>query len=237
MDAKVVFASTAYGPLWAPAVNSWLTMLAYTARHLHVEHSGTLLGSGVTDRQYTHSAENTLVENFLDGTLCPGATHLFFTEMDMILPKNAIVDLLEMDVDIATGIYFLRGGDGQPCLYKKVITTRENPWVHTPVSMFPTYENFRVDCPGFGCVLFKRKVFETVKFPWFDLAEGKYGSDMYFYTKAKDAGLEVWANPKVMCDQIDYQVVGYQDYVNRCEKDPKFASSGYLIAPKAVLDG
>ena len=235
-EARVVFASTAYGPLWAPAVNSWLTALAYTARYLHVENSGMLLGSGVTDRQYTHSAENTLVENFLDDKLCSGATHLFFTEMDMILPRDAIVKLLEMDVDIATGVYFLRGGDGQPCLYKKILTTRDNPWVHTPVSIFPTQEPFRVDCPGLGCVLFKRKVFETLKYPWFDLAEGKYGSDMYFYTNAKTAGLEVWANPKVMCGQIDYTVVEFDDYVNRVKNDPKFAASGYIIAPKAVID-
>ena len=34
---NVAFGSTAYGPLWAPAVRSWLQTVAYTARYFAVE--------------------------------------------------------------------------------------------------------------------------------------------------------------------------------------------------------
>lgn len=225
--SKVVFASTGYGPLWAPAVSSWLACIAHTANNLvTMTTAGKISGAGITDRMYTHSAENTLVKDFLN---IPDATHLFFTEMDMLLPEDAILKLLEMDVDIASGIYFLRNGGGQPCLYKKLITTKGNQYMHTPVSMFPQDEPFRIDCPGFGCVLFKRSVFETLAFPWFDLKEVGYGSDMFFYTNARNAGIEVWATPKVMCGQIDYTVVTLDDYRQRLETDPDFTKTGCII--------
>ena len=225
---------TNYGPIFTPVYTSHLSAAVSAAHHFKVENLGKVGSVDGTDRMYTHSAENNIVQNFLD---IPDATHLFMTESDMILPTDTLIRLAAHDYDAVCGLYFLRGGDGQPCLYKKVITTRDNPWVHTPVSLFPTNELFPVDCPGLGCVLFKRSVFETLDYPWFDLKEGKYGSDMYFYTNFKKAGLTLMCDPAVRCDQIEYTIVGFNDYVKRMEKDPKFASSGYIIPPKGVVNG
>ena len=225
-DVNVVFASTAYGPLWAPAVSSWLRAVGYASRHFTVSHLGLLGGVGVSDRQYTHASQNALAKDFLDDERF---THLFFTEMDMILPPDAIVKLLELDKPIAAGIYFLRHGNGQPCLFQKILTSKENPWVHSPVTGFPLTEPFRVDNPGLGCVLFKREVFAKLEEPYFDLAAKKYGSDMYFYSKVKWAGVECWAHPGVMCDQIDYKVEQFADYLKRMKEDPKYVGSGVIL--------
>lgn len=225
---NIAFASTAYGPLWAPAVASWLRAVAVGSRHFTVNNIGKVGGAGITDRSYTHQAENGLVKDFLDN---PDMTHLFFTEMDMILPPDILPKLVALQKPIASGIYFLRNGGGQPCLFQKVLTSRENPWVFSPVTAFPLLEPFRVDHTGLGCVLFERSVFEHPKmtFPWFDLAAEKYGSDMYFFTKVKDAGIEVWADPSVMCDQIDYKVESFNDYKKRLMDDPKYAQSGVIL--------
>lgn len=225
---NVCFTSTAYGPLWAPAVASWLHAVAFGARHFAVESIGEVGSVGITDRAYTHSAENQLVHEFLAEKRY---THLFCTEMDMILPKHILPTLVALDKPIASGIYFLRNGRGQPCLFQKVLTSRENPYVFSPVTAFPTTEPFRVDHPGLGCVLFKREVFEHPKmeYPWFDLAAQKFGSDMYFFTKVKDAGIEVWADPSVMCDQIDYKVETFDDYKQRLVEDPRYAQSGVIL--------
>lgn len=234
---NLAFTSTAYGPLWAPACASWLRAVAVGSRHFTVTPMGELgaegitgkVGAaGITDRAYTHQAENGLVEDFLsDKTL----THLFMTEMDMILPSDILQKLVALDKPIASGIYFLRNGRGQPCLFQKVLTSRDNPYVFSPVSAFPTDQPFRVDHPGLGCVLFKREVFEhpQMPYPWFDLAAKKFGSDMYFYTKVKDAGIEVWADPSVMCDQIDYKIETFEDYRKRLVEDPNFVKGGVLI--------
>lgn len=225
---NIAFSSTGYGPLWAPVVASWLRAVAVGSRHCTVTQLGKVGAAGVTDRAYTHQAENGLVEDFLAD---PTLTHLFMTESDMLLPPTVLPVLLALNKPIASGIYFLRNGRGQPCLFQKVLTSRENPYVFSPVSAFPTTEPFRVDHPGLGCVLFKREVFEHQKmvYPWFDLAAKKYGSDMYFFTKVKDAEIEVWADPSVMCGQIDYKEETFADYQQRLVEDPRYAQSGVIL--------
>jgi hypothetical protein len=229
-DVKVVFASTAYGPVWPPAASSWLAVVAYASRTLAVESKGLISGTGITDRMYTHSAENRLVHDFLDD---PTNTHLFLTEADMLLPKETVTKLLDLNKPCASGVYFLRNGRGQACLYVKGFTEKANPYPHSPVSIFPEHEPFKLGptggCPGLGCALIAREVFEKVPYPWFDLKESNYGSDMYFWTKVRDAGYEVWIEPRVTCWQIDYTVVGIEDYHHRINTDPTFAKSGYII--------
>src|SRR3990172_5612281 len=223
---NVAFTSTGYGPLWAPAVASWLRAVAVGSRHFTVTQLGKIGAAGVTDRQYTHSAENQLVEDFLsDETL----THLFMTESDMILPSDCLLKLIELNKPIASGIYFLCNSRGQPCLFQKVLTSRENPYVHSPVTAFPTTEPFRVDNPGLGCVLFKREIFAKLEQPYFDLSAKKYGSDMYFFSKTKWADIEVWAHPGVMCDQIDYKIETFDDYKQRLTEEQKYAQSCVVL--------
>lgn len=225
---NIFFTTTGYGPMWAPAVASWLRVVGRTSREFTVTGAGKIGGVGVTDRHYTHVAQNTLVQEFLDE---PDATHLFFTEMDMLLPDDAILKLLALDKDIASGLYFLRNGDGQPCLYQKTAVARDHPYPMSPVRCFPTERPFRVDCPGLGCVLFKRSVFETMRFPWFDLKAGEkgYGSDLFFYTHVKDAKIECWCDPTVRCDQIDYCVVNFATYEAKIAKDPLFRGSAVVL--------
>lgn len=262
---KIVFACTNYGPLWAPAVESWLRCVAKTSRHYGVEYQGHLslepgrpldgapgqaaglVGTGISDRCYTAASENKQIQGFLD---LPDATHLFWTESDMLLPDDAILKLLELDKDIASGVYFLREGWGQPCLYKQVVKMRARrqaavQYSHTPVTVFPLTAPFKLGdqrssgVPGFGCVLIKRRVFEGLAFPWCNVQEGPggHGSDMFFYKHACDAGFEVWVQPAVRCGQIDYTVFTLEDYYDRLQEDPTFASSGYIIGTERAGAG
>lgn len=238
MDVNIAFASTGYGPLWAPAVSSWLRCIGTTAREFSINHIGKVGAAGVTDRMYTHSAENRLVEQFLEDK---SLTHLFLTESDMILPNDTILKLLKHDKDMACGIYFLRTdsleGLGQPCLYKRpaAYDPLHSQYGHCAVSLFPTDEIFQVDCAGLGCLLLKREVFEgpkAVKYPWFDLKEAGYGSDIYFSKHAKEAGFELWCDPTVTCGQIDYYQTSIEDWKWQLDTNPKFAKFGFIIGKR-----
>lgn len=227
MGIRLAFSSTAYGPLWRPAMDSWLRVIAQTQKQLIATGRGEVAAVGITDRQYTHTADNQLVKDFLLAE--PPLTHLFHTEMDMILPDDCLLRLLELDKPIASGVYFLRNGNGQPCLYVRGITMG-NSCAMSPVSLYPQDQPFRLKgCPGLGCVLFKREVFETLPWPWFDLKEGHYGSDLYFFTQAAKADIETWVDPRVQCGQVEYKVWTHDDYVQRVEGDPTFAGSGWII--------
>ena len=224
---KIAFASTAYGPLWRPAVETWMRVIARTQKYLLENDLGEIGGLGITDRMYVHSADNQLVQDLLKDE---NLTHLFHTEMDMLLPDDTIIKLLQVDQDIVSGLYFIRNGNGQPCLYKRSFVFKENPYAMTPVTLFPEKDKFKLNgCPGLGCVLIKRNVFEKVSFPWFDLKESTYGSDIFFYTKVLEKKIDVWVDPTVKCAQIDYTVVGIDDYHKRIEEDEKFAGSGYIV--------
>lgn len=220
MSIKIVWGMVAYGPFpYAPVYTSHMRAIALASRHYATVFSdgSKIAGIGSTDRTYTHSAENAVVRDFLS---IPDATHLFLTEMDMVLPDDTLVKLAALDQPVASGLYFLRGGYGQPCLYKKTFTTKENPYPHTPVSIFPTDKPFYLDeqgggCPGVGCVLIRREVFEAIEPPWFDLKENFYGSDMYFFTKVRDKGFQVWIDPTVRCSHMDYVAWDFDDYARR----------------------
>jgi hypothetical protein len=235
---NIAFASTGYGPLWAPAVSSWLRVVAYTAREYAIENIGKIGGAGVTDRTYTHAAENRLVREMLNSD--SKFTHIFMTEADMLLPHDTITKLVALDKDMASGVYFLRADKmenaGQPCLFKRPKLTakerKEDPnaeYLHSQVHIFPTDAPFRVDCAGLGCILIKRKVFETLPEPWFDLKADSYGSDIYFAKHAKDAGIELWVDPTVQCGQIDYYETTIDDWKWQMDNDPTFALRGFII--------
>lgn len=238
-EVNVAFTSTGYGPLWAPAVSSWLRAVGYASRHFTVQHIGKLGGSGVTDRQYTHMAENQLVVDFLSH---PELTHLFMTEADMILPPDCLVRLLENDKDMVSGAYFLRSDRpeslGRPCMYKRPVATipGDSEYGQTPVTLFPTATPFEVNCAGVGCVLIKRRVLETMPYPWFDLSAKKFGSDMYFYKHANDHGFQLFVDPRVQCGQIDYYVTDIEDWRWQIKNNPAFAGRGFIIGDDPHTD-
>jgi GT2 family glycosyltransferase len=65
---------------------------------------------------------------------------------------------------------------------------------------------FTVDYTGFGWVLIKKGVFENLEYPWFapkmqvfDSGEVQdmCGEDVSFCLDAKEAGYEIWCDPKI----------------------------------------
>ncbi len=237
---RVAWMCPNYGPIFSQVYASHLSVIAYASRYLTVERMGDVPLVGATDRMYLHSAANECVRQALAE---PSITHVFWTESDMILPNDTIIRLLKVGKPIAAGVYFLRGGTGQPCLFKKTpLETKENPYLHTPIAIYDERGPFKVDCPGMGCVLIATDVFRKIEEPWFDLKAndvGKkngYGQDLYFYTKVRWAGVEVWVDPGVICDQIDTHVVGYSDYRRRLAEDKGIGSGGFISADASIQD-
>lgn len=229
---KIAWCLINYGPVESPIYGSHLRAIALASRTLTVQAVGQIAAAGATDRMYTHSAENMAVREALD----LGCTHVFMTEKDMLLPDDTLVKLLEVDQPIVAGLYFLRNGYGQPCLYKRTLDMVKNKvYGMTPVSLFPTTRPFRLNgCPGLGCVLIRREVFERVPEPWFDLRESRqqapgYGSDIYFFSNCEHAGIPVWVHPGVRCGQMETVVWDFADYEHRLQTDPDFRSTGFLL--------
>jgi len=64
----------------------------------------------------------------------------------------------------------------------------------------------KVDAVGTGAILIKRKVLETVKAPFMDVFDSDglriLGQDLNFCQKAIEAGFEVFASPKMICEHV-----------------------------------
>lgn len=159
--------------------------------------------------------------NLTDYFLSSDCTHILFVDSDIILPKNALCDLLNMQWYICTGI-----------AYKKNIDTIVNPdpyailYYHEESnktcfcphfakrSLFKQGIITPVDCCGLYCTLIKKELFDMIKKPYFFFAHEEIksqdkdepyciGEDMWFCRKViQEAGIQIWAHGSVNCKHI-----------------------------------
>jgi GT2 family glycosyltransferase len=125
------------------------------------------------------AARNDLVREFLRER---SWQWMLFVDSDMEPPPDALARLVAHDKDIASAFYFGRQPPHaimaypvRPMFLEEFVGLQEMQWV------------------GFGCVLLRRRVLETIPDPWFEHPEapGKH-EDQVFCTKARDAGFRVW---------------------------------------------
>jgi len=141
--------------------------------------------------------------------LSHGYTHLMIVEPDIVLPKNALIELMGTlkDCNIAVGIYPERPSKikdfsrrGQPLNGWLVCM----PWnKNSRAEMaIARRKSFLVEgCAGFGCVLMNTESISWCSFPQRDLSGN--GPDFGFYESARANGLKIYANPNVRCGHIE----------------------------------
>lgn len=198
----LMFACPTYGPIHGKVYASHLTAIGSLAKEGYVVKPHIV---AVTRKMGLAAASNEITKV----AIASNVDYIFWTEMDMLLPHYAITRLLkhaiQYDLDGVSGVYFLRGSS-EPCLYVPLPESWiDNPFAHSRLTTFPENSLFKIGCPGVGCALFKREVFEKLTYPyWADKpGEQGHGTDIYFYTKMREAGMQMWADSSVICGQID----------------------------------
>ncbi len=142
----------------------------------------------------------------------PNPTHILFIDSDVLPRPNTLDKLLELDKDIVTGVY--------PMTTKKSIT-----WSVVKDDLMVELDElprnpFKVKHCGFGCVLVKMKVFEKLEWPYwkneFQPGQITKGEDIYFCDKAREAGFDIWCEPKVKCSHI--RITNLMNIVNNLKE-------------------
>ena len=228
---NIAWSTTNYGPIESSIYQNHLAAIANAARRFDLKYVG------VTDKMYTHTASNVLAEHSIENCI----DYVFFTENDMLLPFDIISrffdNIQKTKLDACAGLYFLRGDGTQPCLYNRDDDS-ENKYAFVPVMLVPENELFTIDCPGMGCVLLNTDVFRKVPYPWFDLKEGKYGQDIYFWSKAKDNGIKVGVDSSIQCGHLcERRVVDIQDYKDWLLKHKTDKAGFVLTSPRNSVKG
>lgn len=149
----------------------------------------------------------------------PRATHILFVDYDVIPRINTLKRLLNQDKDIVSGVY--------PMYQKKRIQwclSKEDPFVAMEFEDLPN-NPFKVKACCNGVMLVKTEVFESLKKPYWDTlfsddrTSKTFGADLYFFRKVREAGYDLWVDPKVKCEH--FRTVGLLAMANNYTKGNK----------------
>jgi 2-polyprenyl-3-methyl-5-hydroxy-6-metoxy-1,4-benzoquinol methylase len=125
--------------------------------------------------------------------------YILFIDSDIIMPKGSIEKLIDMDVDIASGLYFAKAKPYLPVA--RVILDGK----HFFLEDFEYNKIIDVQGVGMGLCLIKASVFDKIKYPYFkfDWIENggetySVAEDLYFCDQAVKAGYTVKLNTGVV---------------------------------------
>lgn len=130
--------------------------------------------------------------------------YIFFLDVGVIPPIDIIPKLMSHGKDIVSALYFKNTYPYYPLAFKKT----DNGF--QPII---DYDDglIEVDGIGLGCCLIKRKIFETIPEPWFDLPpSSQISEDLYFCIKAKEAGYSIWVDTTIKCGHTGRIIVNEQ---------------------------
>lgn len=140
---------------------------------------------------------NGLVDIFLKGDY----THLFWVDADTVPPGKTVEYFLKADKDIIGGITPMLMDNGLMWNYQ--IKKNESPACGSPLGD----ETYQVDRLGGTTLLVKRKVYEALEQPCYEMRTDENGNnvsnDFNFCDKAKDSGFEIWVNTRCKCNHIN----------------------------------
>ena len=162
---------------------------------------------------YTHShgagvygvaqARNNLVKQALEG----GYDKLFMIDSDMIVPQDAIINLLDPDVPIVTGCARYKNDSMRSPLFRHT-TDKEGSasWLWNEIPR----GRFEIKSGGVACAMIDVNLLKRMHRPWFVWTErgnGTYvGEDIGFYEELQRIGIKPQADGRVRCGHIGRKI-------------------------------
>lgn len=125
-------------------------------------------------------------------------THILWVDSDIEFMPTDYVKLLKHDKDVVCAPYLM--GPAQTTICEHQAENGDATWM-TKKEIQERKELFKVDACGFGFILIKKGVFESIGYPWFRprmLPNGtSAGEDMVFCMDARAMGHEIWCDPTI----------------------------------------
>lgn len=156
-------------------------------------------------------AAKTLLEN-------PELEWVLYLDSDMCFPDDVAHRLLQVDADVAAGVYPCKTPPYRITAGMEVGSRSDDPLRPTDTSDWSSggfdldaldrgVGPVEVDVVATGCTLIHQEVFETLEAPWFVANErfiDEYGQneDWNFCLRARDAGFTVALHTDVKCEHI-----------------------------------
>jgi len=148
-------------------------------------------------------ARNRLCQKALDGSY----DKLFMIDSDMIVPEDAIHNLLDPDHPIVIGVARYKNDSGRAPIFKHFQDEEGSDawkWDEIPDGRF----QFRSG--GVACAMIDVALLRRMKRPWFvwqERANGTYvGEDISFFEKLENMGVPPYADGRVRCGHIGRKI-------------------------------
>jgi hypothetical protein len=145
-------------------------------------------------------ARNALVES----AKAMKAKYIMFIDDDTLIPPFTIPRLLNMNVKVASGVYYTKTQPPTPVILRRDVPGGFKDWQYGDV--------ITVDYIGLGCCLIDMTVFDDIEPPYFYYKKGMrgpedtpdtIGEDVYFCDKVAKAGHKIWVDTVVQCHHED----------------------------------
>lgn len=164
------------------------------------------------------TARNKIAQKAID----LGTDYVLMVDNDVVLPKDALVKLLEDAKDVNLGYYAHRGDDnlyhGKTCICK-LRDEHGKEYYHYPLESEYTadevhemaesgYTKIEIHGGGMGCALIKTDVFRKVTYPWYDWVNygdanrGMLSEDLYFCELCRNSHIPIYADVRVGCGHL-----------------------------------
>lgn len=162
------------------------------------------------------TARNKIAQTALDA----GSDYVLMVDNDVVLPKDAIVNLTDDLKDVCLGYYAHRDTDniyrGRTCICKLYDENGEK-YFNYPLESEYTADDMRdfmqsgeykirIHGGGMGCAFIKTDVFRRVKYPWYDWvnykSKGMLSEDLYFCEGCRKNNIPIFADTRVNCGHI-----------------------------------
>jgi len=131
--------------------------------------------------------------------LCIDDDHTFAPD----LACNLVYKMLVNDAKIMSAVCYTKGNEPLPPIH--VASRESGHFEYKRIIKYPK-KVFKVDTVGFGVIMIKREVFETVKEPWFRITS-RCSEDNYFCLKAKKFGFDIFIDGECTTGHIGENII------------------------------
>ena len=154
------------------------------------------------------TARNNIVKRAKDA----GADYVLMVDNDMVLPRDALIDLLEHGEDVVFGFYAHRNvenrydGRTSVCKMGEFNYTDQFTADELHAHRLISKNKIRIHGGGMGCALIRMSVFDKFDYPWFRWTNytdgGVLSEDLFFCEKCNAAGIPIYVDARVCCGHL-----------------------------------
>lgn len=162
------------------------------------------------------TARNRIAQNALDG----GFDYVLMVDNDVVLPQDALLNLLDDAKDVCLGYYAHRDADNRYNGRTSVCKLQRadgSAYFNYPLESEYTAEEMaalrrdgkhkiRIHGGGMGCALIRADVFRRCDYPWYDWvnyeSRGMLSEDLFFCERCKAKNITVWTDTRVGCGHL-----------------------------------